>query len=100
MTKKEISWIGVVKVCIDAERKKGNSPSIKDVMPQAKKRWTAIKNGSDPDYVKGAPPKRGKKSKSKSKGKKSKATKTKKVKKSKKSRKSRKTRKSRKSKKH
>jgi len=97
---KPISWNELIKSHCKKAKALGEPCGMKDVIKKydLSNRWKKIKNGTDKEYVVGAPPKRSKKSKSK--GKKSKATKTKKVKKSKKSRKSRKTRKARKSKKH
>ena len=72
MSKKEISWIGLIKVLI-AEKKKAGEPSgVKDVMGDAKKQWVAIKARKDPQYVKGKQNitrKKGKKSKKSKKGK-------------------------------
>ena len=53
MSKKEISWIGLINALI-AERKKAGKPAgVKDVMGDAKKQWVEIKAGKDPKYVKG-----------------------------------------------
>ena len=55
MSKKEISWIGLINALI-AERKKAGKPAgVKDVMGDAKKQWVDIKAGKDPKYVKGKP---------------------------------------------
>jgi rRNA processing protein Gar1 len=66
MSKKEISWIGLINALI-AERKKAGKPAgVKDVMGEAKKQWVEIKEGKDPKYVKGKQiitRKKGKKSK-------------------------------------
>ena len=66
MSKKEISWIGLINALI-AERKKAGKPAgVKDVMGDAKKQWVEIKAGKDPKYVKGKQVitrKKGKKSK-------------------------------------
>ena len=66
MSKKEISWIGLINALI-AERKKAGKPAgVKDVMGDAKKQWVEIKAGKDPKYVKGKQiitRKKGKKSK-------------------------------------
>jgi hypothetical protein len=99
MVKKSISWNELIQVFCKKAKALGEPCGMKDVIKKydLSSRWKKIKNGSDSDYVVGAPPKRGKKSKSKGKKSKGKSTKTRKVKKS---RKSRKTRKAKKSKKH
>jgi hypothetical protein len=61
--KQEISWIGLTKL-LHAKKKKetgGKVPiSLKDILPEAKKVWAAIKAGTDPTYTQGkqAPGKR------------------------------------------
>jgi hypothetical protein len=69
MSKKEISWIGLIKVLI-AEKKAGEPAGVKDVMDVAKQEWVEIKAGKHAKYIKGKQViTRRKKSKSKSKSK-------------------------------
>jgi len=53
MSKKPISWIELIKVKLSEEKSKGNSPSINDIMPEAKKDWAQIKAGTHPKYMQG-----------------------------------------------
>ena len=53
MGKKEITWLGLIKLKLEEEKKKGKSPSIGDVTPLAKKEWVQIKEGKHPDYIQG-----------------------------------------------
>ena len=55
MSKKEISWIGLIKILIAEKKKAGKPAGVKDVMGDAKKQWVEIKAGKDPTYVKGKP---------------------------------------------
>jgi hypothetical protein len=70
MSKKEISWIGLIKVLIAEKKKAGEPAGVKDVMDVAKKEWVEIKAGKHAKYIKGKQViTRRKKSKSKSKSK-------------------------------
>ena len=53
MSKKPISWIELIKIKLDEEKSKGKSPSINDIMPEAKKDWAQIKAGTHPKYIQG-----------------------------------------------
>ena len=53
MSKKPISWLELIKLKLNEEKKKGNSPSINDIMPAAKKEWAQIKAGTHPTYMQG-----------------------------------------------
>jgi hypothetical protein len=53
MSKKPISWLELIKLKLSEEKSKGNSPSINDIMPMAKKDWAQIKSGTHPKYIKG-----------------------------------------------
>ncbi len=53
MSKKPISWIELIKLKLGEEKSKGNSPSINDIMPAAKKDWAQIKAGTHPKYMQG-----------------------------------------------
>tara|TARA_B110000483_G_scaffold230725_1_gene296247 strand:- start:4763 stop:5104 length:342 start_codon:yes stop_codon:yes gene_type:complete len=81
MSKKEISWIGLIKVLSDERKKQGEPAGVKDVMDEAKSEWVTIKKGNHDKYIKGTPKgtpkgtrKKGKKGK---KGKKCKTSKSK-----------------------
>lgn len=76
MSKKEISWIGLIKVLIAEKKKAGQPAGVKDVMGDAKKQWVEIKAGKDPKYVKGKPNVTRKKGKKSKKSKKSKTAKS------------------------
>lgn len=53
MSKKPMSWLELIKLKLNEEKSKGNSPSINDIMPAAKKEWAQIKAGTHPDYMQG-----------------------------------------------
>ena len=53
MSKKEISWLGLIKALIAEKKKAGEPAGVKDVMDDAKKQWVEIKNGKHSKYVKG-----------------------------------------------
>ena len=53
MSKKAVSWLDLIKLKLNEEKAKGNSPSINDIMPAAKKEWAQIKAGTHPNYVYG-----------------------------------------------
>ena len=53
MSKKSVSWLELIKLKLGEEKSKGNSPSINDIMPQAKKEWAQIKAGTHPNYIQG-----------------------------------------------
>ena len=53
MSKKEISWIGLIKVLIAEKKKAGEPAGVKDVMDVAKKEWVDIKAGKHAKYIKG-----------------------------------------------
>ena len=75
MSKKEITWIGLLK---EKMALKGKGTSIGDVAPEAKKEWVMIKEGKHPKYTQGKQAKQSKQSKQtkkKSKGKQSKLAK-------------------------
>ena len=69
MSKKEISWIGLIKVLIAEKKKAGEPAGVKDVMDVAKKEWVDIKAGKHAKYIKGKQVITRRKSKSKSKSK-------------------------------
>ncbi len=48
-----MSWLELIKLKLNEEKKAGNSPSINDIMPAAKKEWAQIKAGTHPDYMQG-----------------------------------------------
>jgi hypothetical protein len=57
MTKKEISYLGVVKVMMEKARnegKNGKAFNQKEVFSNASKRWNTIKNGKDTEYIQGS----------------------------------------------
>jgi hypothetical protein len=64
MSKKEITWIGLLK---EKMALKGKGTSIGDVAPEAKKEWVMIKEGKHPKYTQGKQSKQGKKTKKNSK---------------------------------
>jgi len=53
MSKSPITWIEIIKVKLNEEKKNGKSPSIRDIMPEAKKEWVQVKNGTHPKYTQG-----------------------------------------------
>jgi hypothetical protein len=53
MSKSPITWIEIIKVKLNEEKKNGNSPSIRDIIPAAKKEWAQVKNGTHPKYTQG-----------------------------------------------
>jgi hypothetical protein len=55
MSKKSLSWIELIKLKLNEEKSKGKSPSINDIMPEAKKEWAQIKAGTHPKYMQGKP---------------------------------------------
>ena len=48
-----MTWLGLIKLKLAEEKSKGNSPSIGDVTPAAKKEWVQIKEGKHPKYTQG-----------------------------------------------
>lgn len=48
-----MTWLELIKLKLNEEKAKGNSPSIGDVTPTAKKEWVQIKEGKHPLYVQG-----------------------------------------------
>ena len=53
MSKKPMTWLGLIKEKLAEEKAKGNAPSINDIMPIAKKEWAQIKSGKHPKYEQG-----------------------------------------------
>ena len=53
MSKSPITWLELIKMKLKEEKDKGNSPSIGDVTPSAKKEWVQIKEGKHPKYTQG-----------------------------------------------
>ncbi len=53
MSKTPVTWLELIKMKLNEEKKNGNSPSIGDVVPAAKKEWVQIKNGTHPKYTQG-----------------------------------------------
>ena len=53
MSKTPITWLELIKMKLKEEKDKGNSPSIRDVVPEAKKDWAQIKEGKHPKYIQG-----------------------------------------------
>lgn len=53
MSKIPMTWLELIKMKLGEEKKKGNSPSIRDVAPSAKKEWVQIKEGKHPKYTQG-----------------------------------------------
>ena len=54
-----ITWIGLTSALIKEKNatQKGIKASLKDIIPEAKKQWAAIKAGTDPKYSQGTPTK-------------------------------------------
>ena len=53
MSKTPVTWLELIKMKLNEEKKNGNSPSIGDVVPAAKKEWVQIKNGTHTKYTQG-----------------------------------------------
>ena len=53
MSKSPITWLELIKEKLNEAKKNGKSPSIGDIMPEAKKEWVQIKNGTHPKYTQG-----------------------------------------------
>jgi len=53
MAKKPITWLELVKQKLNALKAKGEHPSIRDVMDDAKKDWASIKKGTNALYEQG-----------------------------------------------
>lgn len=53
MSKKPMTWLGLIKEKLAEEKAKGKAPSINDIMPLAKKEWAEIKAGKHPKYEQG-----------------------------------------------
>ena len=53
MSKKPVSWLELIKLKLNDAKSKGQSPSINDIMPEAKKEWVQIKAGTHPTYMQG-----------------------------------------------
>jgi hypothetical protein len=53
MSKKPMTWLGLIKMKLSEEKAKGKAPSIGDVTPTAKKEWVQIKEGKHPLYIQG-----------------------------------------------
>lgn len=53
MSKTPVTWLELIKMKLNEEKKNGNSPSIGDVVPEAKKEWVQIKNGTHTKYTQG-----------------------------------------------
>ena len=53
MSKSPITWLELIKEKLNDAKKKGKSPSIGDVVPEAKKEWVQVKNGTHPKYTQG-----------------------------------------------
>ena len=53
MSKTPFTWLELIKMKLKEEKDKGNSPSIRDVVPEAKKDWAQIKEGKHPKYIQG-----------------------------------------------
>lgn len=57
MSKKEITYLGVVKVMMEKARnesKRGKAFNQKEVFSTASKRWKTIKDGKDSEYIQGS----------------------------------------------
>jgi len=69
MSKKEITWLGLINALIAENKKAGKPAGVKDVMDDAKEQWAEVKKGKHPNYVQGkqvtARRKKSKKTKSK-----------------------------------
>ena len=53
MSKSPITWLELIKAKLNDAKKNGKSPSIRDIMPEAKKEWVQVKNGTHPKYTQG-----------------------------------------------
>jgi replication initiation and membrane attachment protein DnaB len=53
MSKTPVTWLELIKMKLNEEKKNGKSPSIGDVVPEAKKEWVQVKNGTHPKYTQG-----------------------------------------------
>ena len=53
MSKSPITWLELIKEKLNDAKKEGKSPSIGEVVPEAKKEWVQIKNGTHPKYIQG-----------------------------------------------
>ena len=53
MSKSPITWLELIKEKLNEAKKNGKSPSIRDVVPEAKKEWVQVKNGTHPKYIQG-----------------------------------------------
>jgi hypothetical protein len=53
MSKSPITWLELIKEKLNDAKKEGKSPSIREVVPEAKKEWVQIKNGTHPKYMQG-----------------------------------------------
>lgn len=53
MSKSPITWLELIKEKLNEAKKNGKSPSIRDVVPEAKKEWVQVKNGTHPKYTQG-----------------------------------------------
>jgi len=74
MSKKEMTWLGLIKLKLAEEKAKGKAPSIGDVTPLAKKEWVQIKEGKHPLYIQGKAQTHARKNKGENKTKKNKGT--------------------------
>ena len=53
MSKSPITWLELIKEKLTEAKKNGKSASIGDVVPEAKKEWVQVKNGTHPKYTQG-----------------------------------------------
>jgi hypothetical protein len=53
MSKSTITWLELIKEKLNEAKKNGKSASIGEVVPEAKKEWVQIKNGTHPKYTQG-----------------------------------------------
>lgn len=53
MSKSPITWLELIKEKLNDAKKNGKSPSIGDVVPEAKKEWVQVKNGTHSKYTQG-----------------------------------------------
>ena len=53
MSKTPITWLELIKEKLNDAKKNGKSPSIRDVVPEAKKEWVQVKSGTHPKYTQG-----------------------------------------------
>jgi membrane protein involved in colicin uptake len=53
MSKSPITWLELIKEKLTEAKKNGKSASIGEVVPEAKKEWVQIKNGTHPKYTQG-----------------------------------------------